>query len=139
MGSPTSIIVSLLAVLFLCSLPGQGLARHGQVPKWLDGMRDGENTSCCGNQDCIHVASIQILGEQNGMSWIAVDGNMFQIYPKSLIKVPCDLGAYVCLQNGITEDNQEKPCAWINNDGTLGIRQSPKCFKCAVAPDCPLS
>ena len=131
-------IIALLLISFL-SLPFVGAAlAHSAAPDWIKELRNGENTSCCGQEDCTAVASIDLLNTKADTALIVINGTIItQVYKMSLVPVSCEKRPHVCLQKSITQEGEERPCAWKKEDGSIGILPTPRCIRCAVIPYCP--
>ncbi len=141
MRSFRSTIITLLALYALLSLYTIDTASgHSAAAPWLQELRNGENSKCCGEDDCIPVESVEVLETNGATMQILINGNAIaQIHRMSLVPIACDKRPHVCLQKSIGQEGKIIPCWWINNDGSLGIFPSPQCYRCVLAQKCPAS
>lgn len=114
---------------------------HDAAPDWMRELRNGENTKCCGQNDCTPVESIEILETHEATMQIRINGNIVaRIRRTDLVPISCDKRPHVCLVNSIQQDGKIIPCWRISPDGSLVIFPSPRCYRCVLAQkDCLLS
>ncbi len=139
MRSFRSILITLLALcalLLWCMI--DVASAHSAAAPWLQELRNGENTKCCGEDDCIPVESIEILETNETTMQILINGSMVaQIRRTSLVAIACDNRPHICFQKSIWRDNKVTPCWWENPDGSLGFLPLPECHRCDLIPYCP--
>lgn len=131
-----TLLTSYFLALFLT---GTAFA-HDAAPDWMRELRNGENTKCCGKDDCTPVESIEILETGETTMRIRINGSIVaQIRRKNHVPISCDKRPHVCLMNSIDQDGKFVPCWWTSPDGSLAIFPSPRCYRCVIMPECPPS
>ena len=133
-------VVALFAFSIVAlSFAGDAFA-HEEAADWIRELRNGENSGCCGEDDCIPVDSIEVTETGETTMRILINGIMpAQIRHTSFVPVSCDKRPHVCLNKRIVQDAKLIDCWWINADGSLGLFPSPRCCRCAVVQQCPAS
>lgn len=139
MRSFKSMAVTLLALYALLSWSMLGTASgHSDATPWLQGLTNGVNTKCCGEDDCIPVESIEVIATNEKTIHILINGSMIaQIRRTSVVPITCDKRPHICFQKSIWQDNKVTPCWWKNPDGSLGFLPVPECHRCDLIPYCP--
>jgi hypothetical protein len=79
----------LLALLFLASPEAHGhdvMADKDPANDWIQGLANGEDVPCCGNNDChpVHAGGLEISSE--GDFKVEIGGSWFQVPERNLLR-----------------------------------------------------
>lgn len=134
--------MGLVVMIFTVFVFGYGgtVSAHPEAPDWLRELRNGANTKCCGEDDCVPVESIEVLELDETTMQILINGTIPAQIPRTiLVSIPCDKQPRVCLQKSVQQNGRVIACWWINSDGSLGILPLHQCFRCVLAQKCSAS
>ena len=132
--SATVWITLAVACMFALWYP-QTAQAHSEGTAWMRDLRNGENTRCCDEHDCIPVASIAIVEIRERTIWLLINNATLVQLPHGFrVDVPCGTRPYLCMMRFIKRDDKEYRCAWENPDGSVGVLPDAECFRCALVP-----
>jgi hypothetical protein len=126
------------AIIFFAAVPFLSHAKHGQVPQWVDESSDMNGNKCCGQMDCVPVASVEILEEGAGFADVRIDGREGIVEQRTLIYV-CpenDQRSFICFSTAVLFDQEYRNCLTKYLDGTYDMLLIPGCVRCLLLRRC---
>ena len=132
-------VVLVLTMFLLVFLPQSVFANHGQLPHWVNDSQDQKGAACCGEQDCIPVNSVHILGEAGERALVSIEGKVGFIYAHRLVrKCPQERPqSFLCTYTAETINGIHEMCLLKKIDGTAKeLRVTPDCIRCLLIIEC---